>query len=208
MTTAITTGKYVSNDILTSIYARRSVRKYKDKPVNHDLIEQVLEAGRMAPSAMNKQPWKFYIVTNRETIQAFSNEISKIAVKEMLKAGPRQVFKAIANLFHFNKTMKFFREPDPVFHGAPVVIFIAAPEDNEWAGLDIGMCAQNMMLAARSLGLDSCPVGFGKYAGHTKLYPLLHVSSTEQLHLSIVFGYGDESPELHKRIVDNAVFIE
>ena len=40
-----------------TIYERRAVRRYKDKPVDRKLIEQVLDAGRMAPSAMNKQPW-------------------------------------------------------------------------------------------------------------------------------------------------------
>ncbi|WP_431215137.1 nitroreductase family protein [Puia sp. P3] len=59
---------------------------------------------------------------------------------------------------------------DPVFHGAPVVIFITAPRDNEWAPLDIGMCAQNIMLSAQSLGLSSCPVGFGKYVENTPAY--------------------------------------
>jgi nitroreductase len=40
------------------------------------LIEQLLAAGRMAPSAMNKQPWKFYVVTNSEIIHTLSNDIS------------------------------------------------------------------------------------------------------------------------------------
>jgi len=52
-----------------------------------------------------------------------------------------------------------------------VVIFIISPHDNEWASLDVGMCAQNIMLAAKSLGLDTCPVGFGKYVEKTKIFP-------------------------------------
>jgi nitroreductase len=89
-----------------------------------------------------------------------------------------------------------------------VVIFITAPKDNEWAALDIGMCSQNMMLAAKFMGLDSCPVGFGKYIEHTKLYPQLHIPSSEEIHLSIIFGYGDETPEVHKRIKKNAIYID
>ena len=45
------------NEILKTIYSRRAVRSYKDKPVPKELIEQLLDAGRMAPSAINKQPW-------------------------------------------------------------------------------------------------------------------------------------------------------
>ena len=50
------------NDTLKTIYERRAVRKYKDRPVEKHLVEQLLDAGRMAPSAINRQPWKFYVM--------------------------------------------------------------------------------------------------------------------------------------------------
>ena len=65
-----------------------------------------------------------------------------------------------------------------------------------------------MMLAAKAMGLDSCPVGFGKYIEHTKLYPQLHIPLTEKIYLSVIFGYGDETPEMHKRNRDNETFID
>ena len=86
--------------------------------------------------------------------------------------------------------------------------FITGPRNNEWADLDIGMCAQNIMLAAKSMGLDTCPVGLGKYLEHTKLYPQLKTSAKEEIKLSVILGYGDETPEVHKRITKNAVFID
>jgi nitroreductase len=193
---------------LKTIYERSSVRKYKDKPVDKTIIEKILDAGRMAPSALNAQSWKFYIITNKETIQSFSKEIAKTGVKEFIKAGPKQIIKTVVNFLHFPHGLNFLKSHDPVFHGAPVVIFITAPKDNEWAALDIGMCSQNMMLAAKFMGLDSCPVGFGKYIEHTKLYPQLHIPSSEEIHLSIIFGYGDETPEVHKRIKKNAIYID
>ena len=54
------------NEVLKIIYARRAVRKYNDKPLDRKIIEELLDAGRMAPSAINKQPWKFYILTKKE----------------------------------------------------------------------------------------------------------------------------------------------
>jgi len=197
-----------STETLKTIYERRAVRKYMDKSVDHEIIEKILEAGRMAPSAMNKQPWKFYILTNKETIKSFSKEIAKIALKDFIKAGPKQIIKTVVNLLHFSHGIDLFKSPDPVFHGAPVVIFITAPGDNEWAALDIGMCSQNMMLAAKSLGLDSCPVGFGKYVEQTKIFPKLQVPSSEKVHLAIILGYGNETPEVHERISDNVLFID
>ena len=110
-------------------------------------------------------------------------------------------------MFHFAQSFDFSTFSDPVFYGAPVVIFITSPRNNEWAQLDIGMCAQNIMLAAKSLGLDTCPVGFGKFVEHTGHYSLLNIPETETVQLSITVGYGDETPHVHERKTDNIIFI-
>lgn len=208
METIVTTEPISKTSTIKTIYERRAVRKYLSKPVDKKLIEQVLDAGRMAPSAMNKQEWKFYVFTDKETIHLMSKEIKKAAAKDFLRSGLKQIIKMASGLFHFSSAIDFSKMSDPVFYGAPVVIFITAPRDNEWAGLDIGMCAQNMMLAAKSLGLDSCPVGFGKYLEHTKSYSLLPAKAGEQIQLSITLGYGNETPDIHKRKRNNVNFIE
>ncbi len=48
------------------LQSRRSVRKYQARPVSRELIEQVLEAARWAPSPHGKQPWRFVVLTKRE----------------------------------------------------------------------------------------------------------------------------------------------
>lgn len=198
----------VTDDILKIIYERRAIRKYKNTPIGYNQLETILAAGRMAPSAMNKQPWKFYILTHKETIRSFSKAIRRSATRHLLKAGLRQWVKMAADFIQFSHKPGFFKSPDPIFHGAPVVVFIAAPRDNEWAALDIGMCGQNMMLAAKSLGLDSCPVGFGKFVEQTRLFTRLNVAATDQVHLAIVFGYGDECPEIPQRMEENAFYVD
>jgi len=207
MSTSIINESAITSETIETIYERRSVRKYKDKIVDQEIIEKILDAGRMAPSALNKQPWKFYVVTNKETIQSFSKEISKITAKEFLKAGPGRVIRNIIHLLNFSRGFQYLKTKDHVFYEAPVVIFITGPRNNEWVDLDIGMCSQNIMLAAKSMGLDTCPIGFGKYLEHTKLYSELKTSPKEEIKLSIILGYGDETPEVHKRIKKNAVFI-
>lgn len=195
------------NNTLHIIYERRAVRKYKDKPVERAIIEQLLDAGRMAPSAINKQLWKFYVLTNKEQINNFSKEIATAAAKGILKSGVKGIVKTASSFLHFSHGVDFFKAPDPIFHGAPVVIFISSPKDNEWAGLDIGMCSQNIMLAAKSLGLDSCPVGLGKFVEQTKLFSTLNVPQKEQVQLAIIIGYGDEQPTLHERIKTNVIYL-
>ena len=59
----------LKNEKIKIIYERRAVRKFIDKPVERKLIEQVIFAGTMAPSAINKQPWKFYVITNKPNIR-------------------------------------------------------------------------------------------------------------------------------------------
>lgn len=178
-------------EVLKTIYDRRSVRKYKDSGVDRQLIDELLDAGRMAPSGMNKQPWRFYVVSDTTLIREMDNQIKAVA---------KDVYKVTG-------MNTFLQEENAIFHGAPLVIFISAPKKNEWAGLDVGMCAQNIMLAARALGLDSCPVGLGKLVEKTSLYSVLNVPAGDSVLISLAVGYGAEKPEVHSRRKDNVVFV-
>jgi len=179
------------NEILKTIYERRAVRKYKDQPVDKMLIEEIIDAGKMAPSAMNHQLWKFYVLMDKEQIRSLSPFIVKVANK---------VLSWAHGVDQSNTT-------DIIFHNAPVVIFITAPKKNEWAALDVGMCCQNIMLAAKSLGLDTCPIGFAKFLEKTNKISVLGLSPSEQIQLAIIVGYGDETPPVHERKKDNVQFI-
>ena len=196
------------NETMTTIYQRRAVRKYKALSVSPDIIEQILDAGRMAPSAINMQPWKFYVLTNKETIKTFGGAIKQGMVKGFLKTGFRQIVTNIIGTLHMGHKTDFVKQDDMVFHGAPVVIFIASSKSNEWAPVDVGMCAQNMMLAAKSLGLDTCPIGMARYIEYTETYERLHIPHREHVNLAIILGYGDETPEVHERIKENVTYID
>jgi nitroreductase len=59
-------------DVFEAIQERRSIRAYTDKPVEREKMEKILEAGRLAPSARNSEPWHFIVVTNAEKRKALS----------------------------------------------------------------------------------------------------------------------------------------
>ena len=61
-------------DVLSAIQGRRSIRKYKDKPVEEEKLQKILEAARLSPSARNQQNWKFIVVRNPETREKLTNE--------------------------------------------------------------------------------------------------------------------------------------
>ncbi len=198
------------NLVLEIIYKRRAIRKYTERTVEAELIEKILDAGRMAPSAINKQPWHFYILRKPETIQAFSKAIMSSSKMAMFKAGIKEAFHAITHpgTFHLKDGIEFFKANDPVFHNAPLVIFITSSKSNDWAPLDIGMCAQNMMLAAKSFGIDSCPIGFGKFIENANEYNLLNIPNDQHVNLALIFGYALETPELHTRTRDNVIYVD
>jgi len=54
--------------MLETIYARRSIRQYQEKPVEKEKLEELLKAAMAAPSAMNIKPWEFVVVTQKETL--------------------------------------------------------------------------------------------------------------------------------------------
>ncbi|MBL7852572.1 MAG: nitroreductase [Cyclobacteriaceae bacterium] len=179
------------NPTMETIYQRRAVRKYKDQPVDPSLMEQIISAGRMAPTVMNRQEWKFYVLMGKKAIASLSPGIVKVASKVLNWAHGADPATA----------------GDIIFHGAPAVIFITGPARSEWAAMDIGMCSQNIMLAAKSLGLDTCPIGLVKFLEKTDKFASLGIPKSEHIYLAIIVGYGDEQPEVHERKKDNIKFL-
>ncbi|HXD77894.1 MAG TPA: nitroreductase [Puia sp.] len=180
-----------TTDLISCINERRAVRRYADRPVNPGLVASVIDAGKMAPSAMNRQPWRFYVLNTPGTIRVFSIQIAS----------------KLEGQFHLAHGQNPETTDDPIFHGAPVVIFLTGPREDEWAPMDIGMCAQNMMLAAQALGLATCPIGLARFVEKTKVVASLPLAPTEKVMLAISLGYGLETPAPHPRVADNVVFI-
>ena len=105
-------------DAYLAIVSKREVRDYAETPIPDDVVQRILEAGRLSGSAANKQPWEFVIVSDKD------------ALAEAVYA-PHNV------------------------SSAALVIAIAG----EVRGVDLGRCAQNMMLAGWNDGVGSCPNG-------------------------------------------------
>ena len=121
---------------------RRSIRMYKDMPVEREKLQLIAECGVNAPNGMNSQPWELRIVDDVEMIDAISDSYRR--------DNPGAV------------------ERDPnfrnMFRNAPAVIFIAVPEGED--GLNAGLLGENICLSAYSLGLGTVclggPVGYLK----------------------------------------------
>ena len=77
-----------------AIYDRRSIRKYQDREVSMELIEQLIDAARMAPSAKNRQPWK-YIVYTGDGKQKLTDAMAKGIEREESGQRPRKKIEEI-----------------------------------------------------------------------------------------------------------------
>ena len=120
-------------DTLEAIKTRRAVRSYSDKPVQEDVLDQILEAGLWAPSGMGMQSQKLLLVTDKTLLGKLS----------ALNASIMGV------------------DTDP-FYGAPAVVFVLCDASAKTHVYDGPLAAENMMLAATALGVDSCYIFRGK----------------------------------------------
>jgi nitroreductase/NAD-dependent dihydropyrimidine dehydrogenase PreA subunit len=166
---------------LNNIKFRRSIRHYKDMPVEHEKIEQIIDAGRYTPTGSNKQRIRYVVVENPE------NNIEQDAIKTFKK------IKFVADFIgKFIKlpidTKNYQIDKGFFFHGAPAVIFVISDDT-----VDAALASTNMGTMAESLGLGVIYVGFFVRAARmTKLIrKKLSLSKKEQVVTAIAIGYPD-----------------
>ena len=177
------------NPVLSTIMARRSIRKYLDKPVEHEKLEVIARAGINAPSGMNRQPWIVRVVEDQKLI-ADVNEVYK-------KANPEQV-----------KRDKNFKN---MFRNAPNLICVCTPTNG--GDLDAGLLGENMMLAAQSMGLGTCclggPVRWLNTNADAKFFlDRLDIPEGYKLNYILAIGYPDEQPEAKPRDASKVKYIK
>lgn len=190
----LVTESQKKSGVIEAIEARRSVRAYKNTPVEHEKLELLAKCGVLAPSAMNRQEWEVRIVDSKEWIDG--------CTKEYLAA-----VEGTGKADYMLKDEKFKN----IFRNAPAVIFVAAPEGT-YAGVNIGMLGQNIMLAAVEMGLGTCCLGSvqGVFAEPALADYLTSLGFSEGYHLSyaLAIGYPDEEPEAKPRDLTKIKFVE
>ncbi len=168
------------NAVIQTIMARRSVRQYLDKPVEHEKLALIAKCGINAPSGMNRQPWAVRVVENADFIKGTTDIFRK--------ENPEQVKRDA----HFKN----------MYRNAPNIIVVATPKGS--GQLDAGLLGENMMLAAQSLGLGTCclggPVRFLQTSEACKPYlAQLNLPDGYEICYILAVGYPDETPEAKPR---------
>ena len=167
---------------IKAIEERRSIRKYKSIDVEKELILDILNAGRLSPSAKNRQPWYFIKVSTK-----IKNEIADLMlnyVQDKEKEG---------RLYSVSFTASVIRE-------APVLILILKNKDDEWDrydNLSIGASIENMCLRSTELNLGTLWVGDTDFIEKDILNMVNHTDM--ELVSSLVIGYPNQEPKARPR---------
>ena len=200
------------------IRSRRSVRAFRPDPVAKETVEKILELARFAPNGSNIQPWQVYVVAGG-TRDRLCDEILAADASdepghdeeyqyypldwfEPLLGRRRQLGKALYGLTGIAKgdteAMKRQQARNYAFFDAPVGLFFSLDKRNQYGGwIDMGGFLQTAMLAARSVGLHTCPQqSFSKY--HRIVRKHVPIPEDHSLVCGMALGYADEAAVVNR----------
>jgi len=166
-------------EMLELILKRQSERKYSDKPMEQEKLDRILDAGRMAPSACNGQPWKFVVVNDKKLI----SEVADAATEK---------------LSGMNKFAS---------HAASIIVVVressnlssrigGAVKRNDYSFYDIGMAIENICLQATAEGIGSCILG---WFDEGRVKSLIRIPRSKRVALLITLGYSEDEQRTKKR---------
>jgi nitroreductase len=175
-----------AKDILNFINSRQSDRKYSDKPVEKEKLERIIEAGRMAPSACNAQPWKFIVVTDPELVL-------KVADAASAKLIGMNSFVAQASVI-----LVIVREKPNMSSKVGATI-----KNKDYSLIDIGIATENICLQAKAEGIGSCIIG---WFDERQIRKLLEIPKSKRVELIITLGYSlSEQREKRRKPAEETV---
>ena len=196
--------------MLEEIYSRRSIRKYTNEPISCSIIEKIIDAGRVAPSAKNRQPWKYLVYSGEAKVRLLS--IMKKGI-EMEEINPRLPL-SVNGIPDAKNTLQ-------IMENAPVVIvvlntngkspFVQLDVDGRFSEmndlLSIGASIENMLLKAEELNIGTLWIGNTCFAYQELME---YIGSTEELVGAIALGYKAETPAMRprKKIEDIIVYFD
>lgn len=155
-------------DFLQLVMSRQSDRAYdKERSVEPEKLERILEAARLAPSACNAQPWKFVVVTDRELSRKVGKAAAGLGMNKFAKDAPVHILI--------------------VEESANITSLLGGKvKDKYFPLIDVGIAAAHIVLAAESEGLGSCILG---WFDEKEIKQLTGIPASKRLLLDIIVGY-------------------
>ncbi len=192
------------------IYRRRTVRKFQPDKVPRELIERLLSAAIQAPSASNKQPWRFFVIESTEKRNELHDAVESTveSIREVIPPDFRDSFENYGNYF-----VRFVDAPCVIAVAFSNLVTLSHMIDNNrttlapleiekmemYSGLiSASLAIQNLLLCADSLGLGaSCMTG--PLVARTQLKAILEIPESWDLAALLCVGYPAENPASQTR---------
>lgn len=176
-------------EVMEAIEERRAVREYTEDPIDRELIQRIITAATLAPSAHNAQPWAFAVFEDAAQIESYSERAKKWLIEN------------IPYTYRDPAMRLLFDDPQfTLFYHAPVLVLVLAKAKEQQSIRDCGLAAENLMLAARGEGLGTCWIGFATpWLNLTATKRELGVPENYEVIAPIVLGYPKAWPRSHGR---------
>jgi nitroreductase len=197
-------------DLIEAINERKSIRGFKPDPVPREKIEEILNVVTNAPSAINLQPWEFFVVMGEEKAR-LSRRLIKAYKEKQISCSPGNV-KPLSQTFskrgvesfqlmnpYLEQTgqdfNRFVNEGSCNFYGAPTAIILCLDNAFSKARLvDIGIALGFITLTAHNFGLGTCPIGLIS-AYEDEIKELLDIPENKDVVIGVALGHPDpENP--------------
>ncbi len=174
-------------DFYEVLKRRRSVRSYTGEPVSDEQLKKLIDLAILAPTAMNLQPWRFIVVTNKKVLSGVNARVKQIMDDQRVaEQMPMEDIAAMISAPGYN-----------IFYGAPALIVITAQKGNQAAVADCQLAAENLFLAAEAMGLGTCYMGFLFFGKEDpEVRKALHMPEGQDLMAACCVGHpkGDAGP--------------
>lgn len=199
-----------TQDLARLICSRRSCRQYRQAPVEKEKLADLIKLAVFAPSGTNSQAWTFTCLASRpevlalgQSIKTFFEGLNKKAENVLLRkslalVGAKTLDHYYTNYYESVKTAMEQMETenrDRLFHGAPALILIGSSPGATCPKEDALLAAGNILLAAHTMGLGTCLIGYvvAAMGADRSIQKKLGIPASETIHAAVALGYPDET---------------
>jgi nitroreductase len=177
-------------DFKTLLAQRRSIREFQNMEVPLSVLKEIIQDTCLAPTASNRQPFKFIIIRDRELIRKLSDESKKSLLNDLIGNPnlPSKQYEDALRDGQFN-----------VFYNAPCLVLFVGPKDVHSLDVDCGLTAAYFMFSATSRGLGTCWIGLGAHVRDKRILDEIGVPSDCRIVAPIIIGYPASIPSASER---------
>ncbi len=186
-------------ELLEAVHGRRSIRVFDGRPIEHDLLVDILDAATYAPSRMNTQPWHFHV--------AAGDARGRAAEVMAMTTSHLEEYIDVLGKDAVEHAARFYAD----LGGAPVIIGVSSPieEDCNVArdyAISVGAAIQNVLLVAHARGIGGCSISSPHWV-RDRLSSVFNVQDGWEIMSLIVLGHGIEEPHERDRHTDVVTYL-